>query len=37
MNLMPQVSVIIPTFEQCQFIRRALESLMAQITYRGAA
>ncbi len=27
---MPQVSVIMPTFEQCRFIRRALDSLKAQ-------
>ena len=27
---MAQVSVIMPTFEQCHFIRRALDSLMAQ-------
>ena len=30
MNSMPQVSVVMPTFEQCHFIRRALDSLMAQ-------
>ncbi|MES2317868.1 MAG: glycosyltransferase family A protein [Pseudomonadota bacterium] len=27
---MPQVSVVMPTFEQCHFIRRALDSLLAQ-------
>ena len=30
MNTLPQVSVVMPTFEQCHFIRRALDSLMAQ-------
>ncbi len=30
MNSVPQVSVIMPTFEQCHFIRRALDSLLAQ-------
>lgn len=30
MSTLPQVSVVMPTFEQCHFIRRALDSLMAQ-------
>lgn len=30
MKSTPQVSVIMPTFEQCHFIRRAIDSLMAQ-------
>ena len=31
MSTLPQVSVIMPTFEQCHFIRRALDSLMATV------
>ena len=34
MNSMPQVSVIMPTFEQSRFDRRALDSLMAQTLTR---
>lgn len=30
MNSLPQVNVVMPTFEQSHFIRRALDSLMAQ-------